>query len=386
MSGFNLKKICSKNIEKELASIGFESSYIAQGAQKYKYQNIKIFGLTLPQANILKQTALSVGADCAVHRDILTAQIKFSDCILGGSFSQIKKIAEKLKFQPFSMKNLANELENLIFENTKIFPKIFGILNVTKNSFSDGGKFYDYEMAIEHLNKLIQNGADVIDIGAESTKPFSHGVTAEEQLKVLEPILNYINEHNITVPISIDTRSSVVAKRVIELGVSVINDVSGLEYDVDMINVCAKSNVNLIIQHSQGSPESMQINPHYQNLVDDIFNSLKRKIEFAEQNGIEKKRIIIDLGIGFGKTREQNFELLARVDEFKSLGCKVMLGTSRKSLLNMQEADNDEKDVFTLVLNTIALENNVDYLRVHNVELNKKLLSLYEAYAEAIMN
>lgn len=375
---FNIKKVNENDIISELNNIGFDNSYVKQGQNKYKYINIKIFALTLPQANILKQTALTVGADCAVHRDVLTAKINSTDCILGGSYSQIKKIIQKILMQPFSMEKLALELENFLAqENEKKNPQIVGILNLTKNSFSDGGMYYDFDKAVKHLNEMIEDGADIIDIGAESTKPYSTPVSADEQLAVIEPIMKYISNRNIVVPISIDTRSAEVAKRTIDLGASIINDVSGFDYDENMANVVAEAGVKVILQHSQGTPENMQNNPQYENLIDDIFFNLKNiKLKKALESGIKKENVILDVGIGFGKTRGQNFELLRRIDEFKSIGCEIMLGLSRKSLLDMKDATNEEKDIFTTALNVIAIEKNVEYLRVHNVKMHKKLVEL----------
>ena len=373
MKKFIVKKIDFYKIEEELKNIGFDISYLMNAKNKYQYLNLKIFGLTLPQANILKQTALTVGADCAVHRDVLTANIEKTDCILGGSISQILKISDKLKNQPFSMKVLADVIEERIKTEEKITPKLVGILNLTKNSFSDGGQFYDFSSAVEHLHQLIDEGADIIDIGAESTKPFSEPVSANDQLEKIEPILNYIQKSNINVPISIDTRSSEVALRTIDLGASIINDVSGFDFDKNLVNVISSTGKKVIIQHSQGTPENMQIKPKYENLVDEIYLSLQNKVEFAQQKGILKDNIIIDVGIGFGKTKEQNFELIRRIDEFKSIGCEIMLGISRKSLLDMKDETNEVKDIYTTALSSLAIERNVDYLRVHNVKIHKKL-------------
>ncbi|MBR1680657.1 dihydropteroate synthase, partial [bacterium] len=327
MNNFYLKKVNEQEISEELERIGFDSSYLGHASDKYKYINIKIFKLTLPQANILKQTALSLGADCAVNKGVLTSQVQFSDCILGGSISQVKQIIEKLKFQQFSMSKLAEEIEKIIIP-VKNEPKIVGILNLTSNSFSDGGLYNDFESAVRHLNLMIEDGADIIDIGAESTKPYSEGVCAEKQLEKIEPVLKYISERNIKIPISIDTRSSEVAERVLEYGVSIINDVSGLDFDGNMAKVIVDSGVKVVIQHSQGTPENMQDNPHYDNIIDEIYLSFCEKLKM----GIRKENIILDVGIGFGKTKKQNFELIRRIDEFKSLGCEIMLGVSRKSL------------------------------------------------------
>lgn len=380
MNKFVVKKVDINDIEKELENIGFDKSYLSIAQKKYRYLDLKIFDLSLPQANILKQTALTVGADCAVHRDILTAQVEKTDCILGGSFSQIKNIAEKLRNQPFSMKKLADILDEMLKPEQKVVPKLMGILNVTQNSFSDGGQFYDFDNAIEHLHKLIEEGADVIDIGAESTKPFSKAVSAEEQLEKIEPILLYIHKNNINVPISIDTRSSAVAQRAIDLGATIINDVSGFDYDKKMIEVIANSGKKVIIQHSQGNPETMQVQPTYENVVDEIYFALKNKIEMAEEKGINKDNIIIDVGIGFGKTKAHNFELIRRIEEFKSLGCEIMLGISRKSLLDMKDESNEVKDIYTTALSSLAIARNVDFLRVHNVEMHKKLIELMKNF------
>lgn len=380
MKKFIVKKIDFYKIEEELKNIGFDISYLMNAKNKYQYLNLKIFGLTLPQANILKQTALTVGADCAVHRDVLTANIEKTDCILGGSISQILKISDKLKNQPFSMKVLADVIEERIKTEEKITPKLVGILNLTKNSFSDGGQFYDFSSAIEHLHQLIDEGADIIDIGAESTKPFSEPVSANDQLEKIEPILNYIQKSNINVPISIDTRSSEVALRTIDLGASIINDVSGFDFDKNLVNVVSSTGKKVIIQHSQGTPENMQIKPKYENLVDEIYLSLQNKVEFAQQKGILKDNIIIDVGIGFGKTKEQNFELIRRIDEFKSIGCEIMLGISRKSLLDMKDETNEVKDIYTTALSSLAIERNVDYLRVHNVKMHKALIELMKNF------
>jgi len=342
--------------------------------------------LTIPQANILKQTAISVGADCAVHRETITAKIDKTDCILGGSFSQLKKIALKLKKQPFSLSKLAELVEkNLDFEFTPLKikettldfskPYIVGILNLTQNSFSDGGEFFEFDKATKHLLEMIEDGADIIDIGAESTKPFSTPVTAKQQLEKLLPILDFIKENNIKIPISVDTRSADVATKSIEAGADIINDVSGLEYDQQMANAIAKLDVPVIIQHSKGTPETMQIEPVYENLMEEIFLSLKSKIDIAVKNGIKRENIIIDAGIGFGKTKEQNLEIIGRIDELYALNCPIMLGVSRKSLLSISGATNEIKDIFTLALNA-TISEKVNFIRVHNVKLHKELFKI----------
>lgn len=381
MHDFVLKEIINTDIEKEIQSVGFDKHYANQAVNKFEYKNIKIYDLTPPQANILKQTALSVGADCATHRETITAKVEKTNCILGGSLSQLKKIAQKLSAQPFGLKELGEKIIVMLTQPKGRGTKLVGILNLTTNSFSDGGEFYDYDNAIEHLNEMIKDGADVIDIGAESTKPYSEPVSDEKQLEKLIPVLNYIKSssqftaHSSPL-ISIDTRSAKVAEECLKLCANIINDVSGFDYDENMADIVAKYNATVIIQHSQGTPETMQNNPHYTNLMDEIYFNLKQKIEYAISKGIKKENIIIDPGIGFGKKREDNFEIINRIQELYSLGCPVMLGISRKSLLNMPDADNLTKDIYTTALNTLAINNKVDYIRVHNVKMHKQLLEI----------
>ena len=246
---------------------------------------------------------------------------------------------------------------------------------MTDNSFSDGGMYNDFEKAKKHLLEMIDEGADIIDIGAESTKPYSQPVDPEVQLKKLLPIIDFAKGK---ITISIDTRSSIVAEECIKAGADIINDVSGFDYDEKMPDVIAKYNVPVIIQHSKGTPENMQNSPAYNDVVEEIFLALKQKIDFATPKGIEK--IIIDPGIGFGKTRANNFEIIKRIEEFKPLGYPIMLGISRKSLLDMPDADNFTKDIYTTALNSIAIENGADYIRVHNVKMHQKLVELLENF------
>lgn len=371
MHDFLLKELSNTDIENELTEIGFDKSYTHKAAEKFDYKNFKIYNLTPAQANIIKQTAISTGTDCGTHREVITGKQDISSCILGGSVSELKKIAAKLKLQPFGLKILANTIEKAVENPIPQKTKIMGILNITQNSFSDGGDFWNFDDAIKHLHQLIEDGADIIDIGAESTKPYSSAVSSSDQLAKLCPVLKYINENNIQIPISIDTRNAEVAKRCIELGAEIINDVSGFDYDENLADVAAQSNVKVILQHSQGTPDIMQKSPQYKHLMDEIYLNLKNKVDFAISKGIKKENIIIDPGIGFGKTRENNFEILKRWKELKTIGCPVLIGLSRKSLLNMPDSSNDEKDIYSLALDSILINDNIDYIRVHNVKIHK---------------
>ena len=366
MQDFVIKTLSTHDIEAELEKIGFDSTYRAKASDKYCYKTLKIYDLSLPQANILKQTALSFGADCGVHRDVLVSKVEKTDVIIGGSISQLYKICEKLKQQPFSLKNLAEQIEFQL-KPQKRKTKLVGILNLTPDSFSKDGIMTSKE-AIEHLYQLIEDGADMIDIGAESTRPNSKPVDPSEQIKRLSLVMNEVK--NIQIPVSVDTKSAEVARYALENGVKIINDVSGLDYDLKMVDVIAEYKASIVIQHSTGASENVE---SYSDVVENVYKYLYNKVNFVKSKGIND--IIIDVGIGFGKSKEDNFELLDRIEEFYSLGQPLMVGVSRKSLLGVNEDNNDLKDSLTLALNYPLMLKKVDYLRVHNIKIHKQLLN-----------
>ena len=369
MSNFLLKEISGIDIKKELEFIGFDKSYIDKAADKFQYKNIKIFALSVAQANILKQTALIFGADCAVNRDVITGKAENSDVILCGSLSQLKKIAAKLKSQPFKLAILGDEILKFI-ERKQRTTKIAGILNITPDSFSDGGMYFEPKKVQEHFLSLIQDGADIIDTGAESTRPGSLPVDDKEQIRRLKYLFDFIQKENIKFPISVDTRSSVVADFALNNGAEIINDVSGFDYDEKMPEVISKYKAGVIIQHSIGDAGN---NISYDNVVEDVFLKLKNKIDTARDKGINY--IIADPGIGFGKTKEENFIILDRIEEFFGLGCPVMVGLSRKRFFCVNDGNNELKDSLSLALSYPLIYSGVDYLRVHNVKLFKTLLN-----------
>ena len=373
MNNFVFKEIKNKDLNKELDLIGFDKAYQLKFQDKMNYKNIKIFNLNLAQANILKQTALIFGADCAININAIIGNIEKSDVILCGSISQLRKISEKLISQPFKLKILAEQILDLLDNQTRNKTKLVGILNITPDSFSDGGLYLNKDLAIKHLLTLIEEGADIIDIGAESTRPYSTSVDTNTQIERLKPVLKFIQKENLKLEISVDTRDSNVADFALNNGVEIINDVSGFDFDNKMPDIIKKYDANIIIQHSKGDPSSMQNNPHYNNLIEDIFFNLKNKIELAEEKGI--KNIVIDPGIGFGKTREHNLEILNRIEEFYSLKKPIMVGLSRKSFLGNFD-NNQDKDALSLALSYPLIKSGVDYLRVHNVKLHKNILNL----------
>lgn len=370
MNRFVMRQVEYNNIQEELASVEFDYSYREKIAEKFRYKNIKIYNLSLAQANILKQTALIFGADCAINREVITGKVQNSDVILCGSYSQLLKIADKLKSQPFKLAILAKEIEEFLAPQVRK-TQIVGILNVTPDSFSDGGLYNEPQAAIKKLVELFEDGADMVDIGAESTRPNSIAVSPEEQIIRLKPVLEFIQkEFNGKLPISVDTRSSDVADFALNLGVNIINDVSGAEYDSKILNVVSKYNAGIILQHSKGTPNS---EPVYTNLIDEIFSGLKNKIDYAKEAGINN--IIIDPGIGFGKSRLDNLKILDSIDDFYGLNCPVMIGISRKRILGVPTSEISLKDALTLAYSYPLIEKKVDFLRVHNVKMHKTFIN-----------
>lgn len=390
---FNIRKIFPESAEQVINEVGFDKHYIKTALSKYKFGLYKIQNLSCPQATIIKQLALSLGADAAVHREVITCKVDKSDLLLGCTEAQLKKLAEKLRFQPFKLKVLAEQLlAQLEKENLKPFKirdiafgwdkktYIMGILNVTPDSFSDGGMFYSIDNAIEQAKTMLEHNVDIIDIGGESTRPFSKEVNPQEELERVIPVIKKIREINDSVPISIDTRHSSVAKAAIENGADIINDVSGFDFDPDMIKITAELNVPVVIMHSLSSPETMQVNPEYEeNIIDAVYKSLEEKVNKAIEAGIKPENIILDPGIGFGKTLEHNLEIIRRVSEFKSLGFPLLLGISRKSVIsNILNLPPLEREEANIALNSYLAANGANIIRVHDVEKHYKAFKVLD--------
>ena len=254
-------------------------------------------------------------------------------------------------------------------------PLIMGILNVTPDSFSDGGQFSDIDTALTQVKRMISEGVDIIDIGGESTRPGSDPVSPAEQQRRVIPVIAAIRQTlNNDILISIDTTSSLVAKTALEAGANIINDVSaGLE-DPAILNVAAEFNAPIILMHRQGTPKTMQDNPYYNDVVPEVINTLLAQVEAAIQSGIKKGNILIDPGIGFGKRKEDNLELLAHLDQFVALGFPVLLGTSRKRFMGTicNVTEPAELVTATAVTTGLGVMAGVQLFRVHDVKENRQ--------------
>ena len=267
---------------------------------------------------------------------------------------------------------------------------VMGILNITPDSFSDGGKFFAMDHAICQAEKLVSDGADILDVGGESTRPFSDAVSEEEETRRVVPVIEAIAKY-VSIPISIDTTKSGVARRAIEAGASIINDVGALRMDADMARVAAASGVPVILMHMLGTPKTMQVAPEYGNLLSEIRSFLANTIDYAVSQGILRSRIIIDPGIGFGKTIRHNLMLIRCLSAFASLDAPVLIGPSRKSFIRNLLKATDPKgldpslesiETGTQAIVAAGILNGAHILRVHDVARTMITLRLMDAMKE----
>lgn len=254
---------------------------------------------------------------------------------------------------------------------------IVGILNVTPDSFSDGGRFLNREAAIEHALRMVDEGADIIDIGGESTRPGSDPISVDEELRRVLPVIEGLRG-KINIPISIDTYKAPVARRALEAGATIINDISGLRFDPELVDVAAELGASVIIMHMQGTPKTMQENPTYNDVVTEIKSFLNERARIAESHGI--RQIIVDPGIGFGKKLEHNLEIFRRLNELTELGYPVLVGPSRKSFIGMLlnlPVDSRLEGTATAVAASIL--NGAHLIRVHDVQAMKRVSVVADA-------
>ena len=379
MTDFIIKKIENTLSDKDFTDLGFSKNYIEPMKSKSEFLKLKIFDLTVIQANILKQTALSKGCDCATHAGCLNNAVEKTDVILFGTKSQLALVLENLKLQQFKMPKLADEIEKILTQKpTQKTPLIMGILNLTEDSFSDGGKYLDPKKAIVHAKKMIQEGADIIDIGAESTRPGADEILSKTQIERITPVLKELYKQFPNTVFSIDTRSSEVIKEMVKICPNlIINDVSGCQFDPKMAKIASETQNKIIICHSSSIPKDMQEKTDYKNIVDDIYKFFAQKIDELTAVGIKKENIIIDLGFGFGKTIEQNFELIKRSSEFLTLNCPILAGISRKSFIQ-KTVPNGDFDNLTAALCAELFLKGTTIFRVHNVKQTKDALDLFK--------
>ena len=259
--------------------------------------------------------------------------------------------------------------------------EIMGVLNITDNSFHDGGKYNSFKESFQHAKEMIQEGADIIDIGAESSKPGSDPVSSNDQIKKIEPVVDAIREVS-DIPISIDTRSSDVIKNLIKYKINIVNDISSLQ-DMELIDVIKENNLMVSLMHMQGVPKNMQDNPTYDDVVSEVYSYLENKVDLCESSGIDKSNIIIDPGFGFGKTLDHNYLLLNSLKKYTKLGCRILSGISRKSMIgSVINKPSSERLFGSLAATVLAIRNKANILRVHDVRQTRVLLNFKDLMIE----
>jgi dihydropteroate synthase len=361
--------------------------------------NIHIQRLPCKVANIIKQEMLAIGGDAAVARGAVACSIEKTDLILIGTLKQIRRFIEKISFQPFGLKLLAESLDtlldNLLAEHWTLKTsrrkmilgdrtRIMGILNVTPDSFSDGGRFDSPEKAIECGFQLVEDGADILDIGGESTRPGAQPVSLEEELRRTIPVIQGLSG-KINIPISIDTTKAVIAREAVAAGAEIINDISAMRFDEPMPAVIASSGAAVVFMHMRGVPQTMQKGDlHYALLQGEMIDFFRERLNTALLAGILPEQVIIDPGIGFGKTRSDNLKLLKYLPEFNVLGRPILTGPSRKSFLG-QEGRGGAVDRLeeTAAAVTAAIMNGSQVVRVHDVKAMKRVVAVADAIVRA---
>lgn len=260
--------------------------------------------------------------------------------------------------------------------------QVMGILNVTPDSFSDGGQFTEEQAVVEQIKKMLVNEVDIIDIGGESTRPFAEPVAEQEELARVIPAIQAVRKLSGDIPISIDTTKAKVAATALEQGATIINDISALRQDADMVKVVKSCEAPVIIMHLQGTPRDMQVAPVYDNVVAEIYDFFQERTGWMQSQGIAHERIILDPGIGFGKNLEHNLAILRNVATFKQLGFPVLIGHSRKSFLHkLLGSPVEERDCPTAVVSALCAQQGADILRVHDVGQTVAAVRLAEVFA-----
>lgn len=378
----------------DLRSIGSDKVGVEIMAPKAVSRALKLRGIRPPAANIIKQEMLSFGGEAATTYGSINYSVDTTEMLIFGTQKQLRELTDKLKIHQFGLPELAKEIEKAL-QNYDAVPKpikfgnkvlnigertfIMGVLNVTPDSFSDGGKFTDVDKAVAHAVQMVKDGADIIDVGGESTRPGAEEVSAAVEQERVLPVIKALASRTDTI-ISIDTTKSEVAEAALKSGAKMVNDISGLRFDPEMAGVVAEYKVPICLMHIKGKPGDMQGDPRYPDLLGELIDYLGESIEIAGRAGILHEKIIVDPGIGFGKTVSHNLEILKRLKELKVLGCPIMVGASRKSLIGqVLGLPADQRIEGTAATVAVSIVNGVDIIRVHDIKEIVKVAKMTDA-------
>ncbi len=378
--------------------IGVDPYGINAMAPKAQHVNILLSAQSCKVANILKQEMLSLGADAAVARGSVACSIEKTDVLLMGTLKQISALAKKIEKQPFGLNVIAQNILNLtnnLSKNSYLLNTsrrkivlgektlIMGILNVTPDSFSDGNVYFDEQKAIDRALQMADEGADIIDIGGESSRPGSKPVSVRNEIARVVPIVESLSR-KLKIPLSVDTTKSQVAQKALDAGAEIINDVSSL-CNRKMASVISHASAALILMHMRGTPKTMQTgNLAYDDLMGEIISYLEEKCRKALAAGIGRDHLAVDPGIGFGKTYEDNCRIIKNLNEMKVLGLPVLIGPSRKAFIgNVTGGTPAERIDGTAATVCAAIMNGCHIVRVHDVAPMKKVAAMTDAILHA---
>ncbi len=381
-------------IARELEATDSDPEGVGIMVRKARIYAVRLEEVPLKAAPLLKQELLAVGGDTAHARGVADHSVASSPAVVLATWGQYQRLLPKLRRQPFGLRGLADELERALRAyvghgagelpgahrslalGTR--PRVLGVVNVTPDSFSDGGSYLDPPAAVARAEQLVAEGAEAIDLGAESTRPGATPVSPEAEWARLEPVVGAVVAR-VGVPVSIDTRHAEVARRALEAGADLINDVEGLRSEA-MRRVIARAGAGAIALHMPGSPATMQHHTDYGDLRREVYHALATAIETAEQDGIPAARLAVDPGLGFGKTAEQSLELLAHIGELRSLGVPVVVGASRKSFLGWATGATEPRARLEagVAAAVYAAEHGVAVVRTHDVGPTVQALKLWE--------
>lgn len=371
-----------------LSSVGADEAGCRYMTPKAVHRLIMLDGVQPRQANIIKQEMLGKGGEAAVARGVVDCSVTESRVLLMGTLKQYEAFLAKLKSQPFGLAGLAARIKEAINGQEGFRPfdldcrgkvlrlgertLVMGVLNVTPDSFSDGGRFYDHGLALERAGQMVANGADIIDLGGESTRPGHTPVGEEEELSRVIPVLKRMVAE-IPVPISIDTTKTAVARQALEAGAHILNDQWSFRADPAMAGLAAEYGAPVVLMHNQKGTG-------YRDLTGDIVEYFRESIDTASGAGIPRDKIIIDPGFGFGKTPEQNLEVLRRLKELRCLGLPILIGTSRKSMIGkVLDLPVNQRVEGTAATVALGIANGADIVRVHDVKEMARVARMTDA-------
>jgi len=367
-----------KHKKEFLKALNVHGGGISIMAKKMELLYFFIKDLKTPAVNILKQDALSIGAELATPSGVIVCEKAFYDCLLVGTRKHIEILSQKELAQPFGLKALALELEDFL-KVKKFRLKIMGIINANDDSFFEQSRFKNSD-AIAKIEEMIEQGANIIDIGAVSSRPNAPLVSEKSELERIKDICDVIKTKKLyeKISFSIDSYNPSVIEYALKSGFNVVNDITGASNE-EVIALALKHKAKLCIMHMQGTPQTMQTNPHYEDVMVEVSEFFEERIAKCEALGMKRENIILDVGIGFGKTLEHNLMLIKNMGHFKKFGCEVLVGASRKSMIDqIVPTPTDKRLAGTLAIHLKAVENGANIVRCHDVQEHFQALTVWD--------